>query len=68
MQWVVADSLDEDLAYQVVRALWHPQNRKILDSGVPTAQKIRLGSAVAGLAIPLHRGAERFYRELKLVT
>ncbi|MFC3677952.1 TAXI family TRAP transporter solute-binding subunit [Ferrovibrio xuzhouensis] len=68
MQWVVADSLDEDLAYQVVRALWRPQNRKILDSGVATAQKIRLGTAVTGLSTPLHPGAERFYRELRLIT
>jgi TRAP transporter TAXI family solute receptor len=68
MQWVVADSLDADLAYRLMRALWNPQNRKILDSGVPTAQKIRLGTAVAGLSTPLHPGAERFYRELRLVT
>ncbi|WP_370151928.1 TAXI family TRAP transporter solute-binding subunit [Ferrovibrio sp.] len=68
MQWVVADSLDEGLAYEIVRALWHPQNRRILDSGVATAQRIRLGTAVLGLSTPLHAGAERFYREMKLIT
>jgi len=68
MQWVVADSLDADLVYEIVRALWRPQNRRILDSGVPTAQKIRLADAVTGLSTPLHPGAERFYRELHLIT
>ncbi|HEX6957796.1 MAG TPA: TAXI family TRAP transporter solute-binding subunit [Ferrovibrio sp.] len=69
MHWLVADSLDADLAYELVRALWHPQNRKILDAGPLMAQKIRLGTAVIGIsAPPLHDGAARFYRELNLIT
>ncbi len=69
MQWVVAEALDADLVYELLRALWHPQNRKILDAGPAMAQKIRLGTAVLGVATPpLHAGAERYYRELKLIS
>lgn len=68
MQWVVPESLDPDLAYEILRALWHPQNRRILDAGPAMAQKIRLGTALLGVSTPLHRGAERFYREMKLIT
>lgn len=69
MQWLVAEALDAELVYELLRALWHPQNRKILDAGPLMAQKVRLGTAVLGVAAPpLHAGAERFYRELKLIT
>lgn len=68
MQWVVGEDLDEELVYEVMRALWHPQNRRILDSGVVTAQRIRLGTALLGVSTPLHPGATRFYRELNLIT
>ncbi|WP_300303090.1 TAXI family TRAP transporter solute-binding subunit [Ferrovibrio sp.] len=68
MQWVVPESLNADLAYEILRALWHPQNRRILDAGPAMAQKIRLGTALLGVSAPLHAGAERFYREMKLIT
>ncbi len=69
MQWLVAEALDADLVYELLRALWHPQNRKILDAGPAMAQKIRLGTAVVGISVPpLHAGAERYYRELKLIS
>lgn len=69
MQWLVAEALDPALVYELLRALWHPQNRKILDAGPAMAQKIRLGTAVLGISTPpLHIGAERYYRELKLIA
>lgn len=68
MQWIVPESLDADLVYEILRALWHPQNRRILDSGPAMAQKIRLGTALLGISTPLHAGAERFYRDMKLIT
>ncbi len=69
MQWIVPEALDADLTYELLRALWHPSNRKILDAGPAMAQKIRLGTALLGVSTPpLHAGAERFYRELKLIT
>lgn len=68
MQWIGPESLDPDLVYEVLRALWHPRNRKLLDAGPAMAQRIRLGTALLGVSVPLHVGAERFYREMKLIT
>jgi len=68
MQWIGPESLDPDLVYELLRALWHPRNRKTLDAGPAMAQRIRLGTALLGVSVPLHPGAERFYREMKLIT
>lgn len=68
MQWIGPESLDPNLVYELLRSLWHPQNRKVLNAGPAMAQRIRLGTALLGVSVPLHAGAERFYREMKLVT
>ena len=58
--WIVHDSEPPDIVYGIVRALFHPANRALLDAG---GAHIRLGEATNGLTAPLHSGAERFYRE-----
>ncbi len=62
-QLVTLASLPDATAYQVVKALWSDEARKILDSGHAQGKVIRLATAVAGLGLPLHPGAARFYRE-----
>lgn len=59
--WVVSADVPDDLVYQIVRALFHPENRELLDSGHPKGRLIRLETARDGLPVPLHPGAERFY-------
>ncbi len=61
--WVVAADLDEELVYQVTKALWHPNNRKLLDSGHIKARLIQEADALTGIRDILHPGAERYYRE-----
>jgi TRAP-type uncharacterized transport system substrate-binding protein len=48
----------------MTRALWHPSTRRLLDHGHPMGRLIQLKSALDGLAIPLHEGAKRYYREI----
>jgi TRAP transporter TAXI family solute receptor len=62
--WVVSADLDEELVYGITRALWHKSTRKLLDEGSPLGRKIRVETALNGVPIPLHPGAERFYGEL----
>jgi TRAP transporter TAXI family solute receptor len=64
--WVVPAETDPALVYALVRALWNPNNRRLLDAGHPAGRSMRLESAVTGLTIPLHPGAERYYREAGL--
>lgn len=63
-QWIVPAEADEHLIYRVTKALWHPRSRALLDGGHPKARLIKIETALAGVATPLHAGAERYYREL----
>jgi TRAP transporter TAXI family solute receptor len=67
-QWVVAEEVDEDLVYGITKALWHENARQLLDSGHTKASAISLATALDGIAIPLHPGAERYYREIGLLN
>jgi len=60
----------EELIYQVTKALWNETTRKLLDTGHAKAKVIRLETAlkgIKGLDVPLHPGAERFYKEAGLL-
>jgi TRAP transporter TAXI family solute receptor len=67
-QLIVNTTLDEELVYDVTAALWSERTRALLDAGHPKGKQVRLDSALRGTAIPLHPGAERFYREAGVLT
>lgn len=57
---------DEELIYEITKALWSDTARKLLDNGHAKGKVITLETAldgVAGIGVPLHPGAERFYKE-----
>jgi uncharacterized protein len=60
---IVHETLDRELAYQLTRALWSTRTLDLLTEGHPVGHTIRLESALKGLSLPLHPGAEQFYRE-----
>ena len=66
-QWVVGAEIEEDLVYGITKALWHENARKLLDNGHSKAREITLETALKGIAIPLHPGAARYYREVGLI-
>jgi TRAP transporter TAXI family solute receptor len=66
--FTVSDKVSADLVYGITRALWHPTTRSILDQGPLATRQMRLGNALKGVAIPLHKGAARFYREMGLIA
>ncbi len=75
--WICNASADENLVYEMTRALFDPGNREFLpigqempplppkhDKAAEQANRLPLmQSAVEDLPIPLHAGAKRFYRE-----
>ncbi|MDX1527499.1 MAG: TAXI family TRAP transporter solute-binding subunit [Gammaproteobacteria bacterium] len=67
-QLVVSASLPDDLAYNITRELWSERTLRMLHEGHPKGREITLDSALRGLPIPLHPGAERFYRERGLLA
>lgn len=66
-QLVVSDSVDDEIVYGSLRALFHPSVRSRLDRGHPAAALITLETALDGLAVPLHTGASRYYKERGLL-
>ena len=61
--WVVSATLDPALVYEITAALWRPGVREALPARHPKGASIRLEHALRGVAIPLHPGAARYYRE-----
>lgn len=62
-QWVTSAKQPEDLVYNITKVMWNDATRKALDAGHAKGKMITLQNAVTNLGIPLHPGAERFYRE-----
>lgn len=60
--WIVGATEPDDLVYALTKALWQDATRRLLASTHPMGQHIRLATALAGIAIPLHPGAARYYR------
>ena len=63
-QWLVSADMDEGLVYDICRAFWSTGTRAALDNGHPQGRHITLETALTGIAIPLHSGAARCYRDL----
>jgi uncharacterized protein len=61
--WLVNADVDADLVYAITQSLWHPTTAGLLATLDPIGKRIRLERALDGLSVPLHPGAERFYRE-----
>ena len=64
---VLSSKVSDETVYGITRALWHKSTRAQLDSGHPTGKRIQLESALQGVPIPLHPGAEKYYREHKMM-
>ncbi|HEY9539154.1 MAG TPA: TAXI family TRAP transporter solute-binding subunit [Kiloniellaceae bacterium] len=62
-QWVTSAEQPEELVYNIVKVMWNDATRKSLDAGHAKGKLITLENATTGLGIPLHPGAERFYKE-----
>lgn len=67
---VVSADLREDLVFQLTEALWNDNTRNLIDRAHASGKTIRLQSALSGvpeLNLPLHPGAERYYRQAGLL-
>ena len=62
-QWITSAKQPDALVYDIVKALWSEGSRATLDAGHAKGKLIRLETATNGLGIPLHPGAEKFYKE-----
>jgi uncharacterized protein len=66
--WATDRDLSETLVYDVTRALWSEGAAKLFAATGAIGREIRLANALKGVSLPLHPGAERFYREQGFAT
>ena len=66
-QWITSSKEDDTLIYEVTKALWNDKTRVLLDVGHAKGKSITPATALDGIGIPLHSGAERFYKEAGLL-
>lgn len=63
-QWLVAATVDAETVYGITKTLWSNSSRKLLDNGHAKGRHITLKSALQGITVPLHPGAQRYYNEI----
>ncbi len=66
-QLITSKGQPDDLIYAITKALWSKKTRGLLDKGHAKGKAIRLETALKGVLIPIHPGAERFYREVGMI-
>ncbi len=66
-QWFTSAKEDEELVYNITKALWNKESRKLLDIGHAKGKTINKETALNGIGVPLHPGAEKFYKEAGLL-
>ncbi|MEQ8322152.1 MAG: TAXI family TRAP transporter solute-binding subunit [Rhodospirillales bacterium] len=63
-QLITGKDQPDDLVYQITKALWNDNTRKLLDKGHAKGKVITLENATKGVLIPYHPGAEKYYKEI----
>ncbi|WP_323796257.1 TAXI family TRAP transporter solute-binding subunit [Nisaea sp.] len=66
-QLITGVNQPEELVYEITKALWNKNTRKLLDKGHAKGKQIVLETALKGVLIPVHPGAEKFYKEVGLI-
>ncbi len=62
-QWTTTSKQPDDLIYEITKALWSDKTRTAMDAGHAKGKDIKKETALLGVGIPLHAGAEKFYKE-----
>jgi TRAP transporter TAXI family solute receptor len=65
-QWLVSADQPEELVYGITKALWNETTAKLLRHHAK-GKDVTLETALEARGIPLHPGAERFYKEAGLI-
>lgn len=66
-QFITSVDQSEELVYNITKALWNENTRKLLDKGHSKGAAIRQETALNGVLIPLHPGSEKFYKEVGMI-
>ena len=64
---VSRDTMDPELAYGVVRAIWHERNVALFHAGHPRGKLMDKSLAARDLGVPIQTGADRYYIQNNLM-
>jgi TRAP transporter TAXI family solute receptor len=65
-QWVVDEKVPEDVVYKLTKGLWEGGSEKLAQAHAK-GKDVTLKTALEGMAIPLHPGAAKYYKEKGMV-
>jgi len=63
--WLCTEDMDEELVYQMTKALW--ENHEEIAKAHAQGKNITPDTALDGQPVPLHPGAERYYKEVGIL-
>lgn len=62
-QWFTSAKEDEELVYNITKALWNDESRKLLDVGHAKGKTITPDTALNGIGVPLHAAPSGFTKK-----
>ena len=65
--WIVSADMDEELVYQMTKAIFDEAGLEHMLRVTNVAREMGHGSALSGIALPLHPGAARYWDEVGVV-
>lgn len=65
-QWVVGAEVPDEVVYKLTKALWESGAAKMANAHAQ-GKNVQIKTALAGMAIPLHPGAEKYYKEAGVI-
>jgi TRAP transporter TAXI family solute receptor len=62
---VASATLTDDLVFAITQSLWQPATVNLLNDARRGGAPVTVANALSGLGLPLHPGAQRFYKNLR---
>ncbi|MCR9212198.1 MAG: TAXI family TRAP transporter solute-binding subunit [Proteobacteria bacterium] len=62
--WIVSNQVSKERVYNITKTFWENMPATRAEGGHPKLSDITLDTAFDSLSVPLHAGAEQYYREI----
>ena len=62
---IINKDVSDDVVYEITKAIW--ENIDDIKASAPQAKNMKIEEAATGFGIPIHPGAERYYKEMGVI-